>query len=218
MIQGIIFDMDGVLIDSELHYAHMIQNMFTEYGMEIPFSVCLEQVGKSFQDTMTTLTEYWTNTTCKEEFHQIYERYRNALNIKYKEILFDYVPELMQYCKKQGMKIAIASSSPLTVIHDMAHECALESYLDFMVSGENIAKNKPAPDIYLITAKKLGLRPEECIVVEDSPIGIAAAKTAGMFVIAKRHNVIPLEQNEADFTVESLAEIINYLKKNREKI
>jgi len=211
MKKGILFDMDGVLIDSEMSYNYMIQDIFKKKGIDLPLSVCLGQVGKSFSATIDALMEYWYNSD-REELVKLYEESRDSLNMRYSEIVFDGVAELMQYCKEQGMKTAVASSSPPSSIQAMAKECKLEKYLDFIISGDSIENPKPAPDIYLLCAKTLGLRPEECIVVEDSTIGIQAAKAAGMFTIAKHHAIIPLDQSKADMIIENMTEIISYLK------
>lgn len=210
MAKGIIFDMDGVLIDSEPCYAQLVVDMFAEHGHQIPKKICLSQVGTPYRQAVSVFLQYWPGIS-EEEFTDIFQKYRLAFDIKNREILFPGVRELMRECQKRGMKVAIASGSTPQIIDKMVLDCDLDQLVDLVLSGENIKKNKPAPDIYLIAASQLGLRPEDCIAVEDSTVGIQAAKAAGMLTFAKRHADIALDQRQADYIIDDLMEIVAYL-------
>lgn len=99
------------------------------------------------------------------------------------------------------MKIGLASSSTKETISKVLDTIELKSYFDVIVSGEDFVESKPNPEIYHDTLKKLGLNQQNCIVIEDSTVGIQAAKNAGLFVIAKEDKRFNFDQSKADFSI-----------------
>ena len=133
----------------------------------------------------------------------------------YKELLGEVKPqvgleELLNFLQAENYKMAIASSSQLEEIKTIANNLKVNSYFDGYFSAEQVGNGKPAPDVYLLAAKKLGVKPEECLVLEDAPKGVQAGKTAKMLCFA-----IPSENTKngdfslADRVLNSLSEVFN---------
>ncbi|MGC9356107.1 MAG: HAD family hydrolase, partial [Mariniphaga sp.] len=118
------------------------------------------------------------------------------------------VEQLIRKLKEKGISLALASSSYPDVIEIILQKTGLKKYFDSVVSSQMAGASKPEPDIFLFTAKKLGVAPEKCIVIEDSTNGIAAAKSAGMYCVAFAGPGSELQdQNQADLIVADFGEI-----------
>ncbi len=186
-IKAVIFDMDGVIIDSEKHWK---KAELTFFGKLLPSWTKEDQqkiIGINVNDTYRILAnEYGLEMTHQEFLMRVngiaLEVYRNKCN------LIDGFLDLIKKLKIKNYKIALASSSLNEWINIVLERFKLRPFFDVVVSAEDInAPGKPAPDIYLFTAKKLDIPPEECIVIEDSKHGVCAAKAARMTVIGFRN-------------------------------
>jgi len=110
--------------------------------------------------------------------------------------------------------VGIASSSEVAMIERMMRETGLVGFVDAYVSGHDVERHKPAPDVYLACMEQLGVRPQECVVVEDSATGIAAGVAAGAYVVALGQYVTPTtEQSAADLRISRLRELPVVLEK-----
>ncbi len=211
MIKAIIFDMDGVLIDSETYYFKCFLEMMKNDGKEVDVEDFKKIVGKSHNDSLAMVGEYYDENFDGEEFLKKFDKTYREKGFNYKDILFPYVTPLLNELKNRGYRLAVASSSYKKVIETALNECEIKDYFEVISSGEDFEESKPNPEIYLTTAKKLGLNPEECLAVEDSSYGIKAAKLAGMKVVAKKDYEFNINQDRADFILNDLAGIIGVL-------
>ena len=144
----------------------------------------------------------------KERLKIIHSLYKSKISTK------PGASSLIKHLHKNNYIIALASNSPMELINTTLRRFNLNKYFTAKTSGEEVKNGKPAPDIYLATAKKIKVKPPECLVIEDAGSGISAAKKAGMFCVAlldKRYSEKEA-LNQADLIIESLKEI------NREKI
>jgi len=182
MLKAVIFDMDGVIIDSEPTHMKLENDTYKKLGIEVTGDEHLSFVGATSQYMWEVLkNKYKLNQTLEELVE--YERsiYFKYLNSEECEIsLIDGVKELIEELHKNGVKLAIASSSPLNVIEAIAKKFKIEKYFETFVTGDYVKRSKPEPDIFLYASQKLGVSPENCIVIEDSHNGVRAAKKAGM--------------------------------------
>lgn len=119
--------------------------------------------------------------------------------------------EVLQLCKEREIKTVIASGSEMHMIEKMATDCELSGIVDLLLSGADLPNNKPAPDIYLKAPEKLNLPAEKCLAVEDSAAGIAAAKAAGLRVIAKRNKAVNQDFTQADYVIDDLLDVKEYI-------
>jgi beta-phosphoglucomutase len=183
--KAFIFDMDGVLIDSENFYTEMERICFDRLGLKISHE---EHI--TYQGTATD--EMWKIIKGRHDLpHTIEElvELNNGLTIPVFENMHTMNPmpgvaELISTLRKRSVPLALASSSTPEVIDIVLDKTSLRSFFDVVVNSRMTGISKPAPDIFLLAAQKLKVRPQECIVLEDSKNGITAAKTAGMYCIA----------------------------------
>ncbi len=183
-IEAVIFDMDGVLIDAKDWHYEALNRALGLFGMEIsrydhlvtydglPTRKKLEMLSlerglpvglhEFLNDLKQTYTMELVATRCRPTFHHQYA--------------------LSKLCAL-GYKIAVASNSVRSSIDLMMQKAALDMYLEFFLSNQDVVNGKPSPEIYLKAIAKLKLRPEQCLIVEDNPNGIAAAKASGAHVM-----------------------------------
>ena len=184
MIKGVIFDMDGLLIDSEPLWQQAEIKIFGQLGIKLTREMCLPLQGKKLTEVIKYWYDYqpWENASFEEVERMIINEMKNLLqnNLMKKY----YADEIIKLAKNLKFKTAVASSSYLELIYLVLNKANWLNFIDVVHSSELEKRGKPYPDIFLTTAKMLGLQPDECIVLEDSPNGIKAAKKAGMQVIA----------------------------------
>lgn len=181
MLKAVIFDMDGVLVDSELEHLNVETEFLKTLGIELNEGEHNKYVG-------TTSSYKWS---CIKKNHDIDKKIEELMLLNsdayYKHITsskvlkaIDGVTELVDKLSENKFKLAVASSSNMDAVEASLKAITLEKYFDAVVSGQYVKLSKPEPDIFLYAANKLGVKPEECLVVEDSHNGVLAANRAGM--------------------------------------
>ena len=180
MFKAAIFDMDGVIIDSEQFHWDVNKKIFSDLGIKVSQSEYRRYIGSSNTNMWTDLKKRYGLSQPLEALVSI----QGSGNIDFlRENSFDPIPgiaELIQELKKNGIAIGLASSSPHVAIDIVLKKFAFESYFSVVVSGEDFKNSKPAPDIFLKAALLLQTAPDECVVIEDATHGVVAAKAAGM--------------------------------------
>lgn len=201
----IIFDMDGVLVDSEKIYMEMNRAFFRELGAEITYEEYQTFIGIS-------ATKMWTYIKEKANLLQSVEELKEQeKELKHKTLKeAELVPTpgligLLDMLKLNGHTLAIASSGLRKNIDLILEKLGIGKYFDLIVSGEQVVKGKPEPDIFLKAAGHFQVSPSHCIVIEDSRNGVLAAKAAGMYCIGYNN---PSSGNQdlskADIIIDSL--------------
>jgi len=177
---AVIFDMDGLLFDTERLYIEQSKISEKEFGLMIPEQIHWQAIGKTLEDARKVYAERYGRDFPVEEFMQITKdlvyRYIEEHGLPVKPGAFDLLKEL----KDRGFSVILASSSPRWMIEKNLRLAGMADFFDFTVSGEDVERGKPAPDIFLHAAALAGADPAECVVLEDSNNGIRAAYTAGM--------------------------------------
>lgn len=209
-IKAVIFDMDGVLIDSEPVYCKHILDFLHQDGVAVEISQLYNIVGSSSDKTEEMIYEFYNHSCTFEEFRTKFRKHSYA-PVEYAEIKNKHLPSVLDQLKKMNIKIGVASSSPLADIEAAMDACGIRSYMDSILSGHMFKESKPNPEIYLKSAESLGVSVDECVVVEDSVYGIKAGKSAGMFVLAKEELRFNFEQTEADRIIQDLDEVLQYI-------
>lgn len=210
-IKAIIYDMDGVIIDSEPLWREALIYCFNQVGFDFTQDKCRVTQGMR----LIEVVEYWygeqpwSNKTIKEVEQDILQKVTDL--IIEKGIAIDGVNDSINYFKNKGYKIALASSSASSLINAVLEKLNLTEAFDIVNSAENLPYGKPHPEIFIKTANDMTVKPTDCLVIEDSLNGVIAAKAALMTTI-----VIPEEVNWnnqkfaiADFNYKSLHEIIS---------
>ena len=185
--RAIIFDMDGVLVDSEPLFLNAINRLLLQEGVS-PVSEAENQeflIG-------TTIEETWRQLKLRRPLPLPAETYINRYDGIVREVMMQElapqpgVRELIAACRQRGLPKAVASSSLHIWVDLKLAAIGLTDAFDLVLGGDDVTHGKPEPDIYLKAAAGLGLPPEQCIAIEDSPVGIAAAVAAGTRTIAVR--------------------------------
>lgn len=205
MIQGIVFDMDGVLADTE-HFYQCRREAYLD-RMDFPGPRGVDFVGSNEKAIWETLVP--GDAQLREQMLQGYRAYRRFHPEDYGKLADPEVKPLLEALHRQNVRVAIASSSDQKAIHRFMEAAGVAGLVDYVISGEECAAHKPDPEIYLRAMAALGLTPATAFAVEDSPTGIAAAKNAGMTVYALRpRHGEKMDQSAANAILDSLAEVM----------
>lgn len=175
-----MFDMDGVLVDSEDLTSAAVQRMYREwYGVEVPQSAFRPYIGAG-EDMFIggPARDYGFQIDLPAAKAKAYEFY-DELALKTEYVLAGAL-EYPRACKEHGLKIAIASAADLVKVRINLRSLGLDTgFFDVVLTGSDMTRKKPYPDIYLLAAKRIDLRPERCLVIEDAVNGIKAGVSAG---------------------------------------
>lgn len=209
MVKAVIFDMDGIIIDSEPLHLSIEEDIFKKLGISIAYEEHNTFIG-------TTSHYMWdkikTNHNLTESLEELVELDRNT----YLDFLNDAldlqpingVKELIIDLHKNNIKLAVASSSPLNVIEKVLSLFEIRNYFDYIVTGDYVSKSKPEPDIFLYAGEKLDVDSKECVVIEDSHNGVLAAKKANMKCIGyKNINSGNQDLSKADIIIDDFNDI-----------
>lgn len=212
MIKAVIFDMDGVLIDSEIIYLdHMYEKLKIKYPLinrEALFAV----VGSTTKRTMEIISDVIGEDVNSHMFQELYAELWVDCRPDYPSILRKEVPDILKELHRRGYQVALASSTSRAGIDDVLTSCGLKGDFDYIVSGEEFKESKPNPEIYLHTADTLKREPKECLVVEDSTYGIMAGHGAGMTVASVIDDRFSFDRSLADYSINGLWEILDVLE------
>ncbi len=195
-IKAIIFDKDGTLHDTEKVYLRAWKAAAEEFG---GISDIEDTVRDCTGTTIPWIAEYW-----KKKYPDIpFEDYLPRRQFHYFGILEKGVPvkegahEVLSYLKVHGYRIGMATSTPYATVKEHLERTGMTDYFDAIVTGDMIENGKPAPDIYLLAARRLGVEPADCIGVEDSTNGILSIHAAGMRPVMIPDLVEPTPEVEA---------------------
>lgn len=184
MIGAVIFDMDGVIIDSEPLWAEVQKEIFTDLGVEYSEELAAKTVGIGTYDTI----DFWYRQKQWEgvSFQEVEERIlaRMQVSIREKGRMMDGLLEVLNFFKSKGLKIALASGSPLSIINQVVDKLQIREYFEVIHSIDFEEFGKPHPAIFLSVARKFEVAPLNCLVIEDSFNGLIAAKAARMKAVA----------------------------------
>ena len=181
MERVILFDMDGVLVNTEpLHY-RLWKQVFAERGIDLTFEAYKGCIGANGKRLMELVLEHYGLDFRGEK--ALFDRYYQLKeeNLRYGDIpRIEGVAETLAELQKRGYRMAVASSSTQEYIELCTDRVGIAHFFDVRFSAERVKNTKPAPDVFLAAAERMNARPAECVVVEDSTNGTRAAKAAGM--------------------------------------
>lgn len=181
--KGVIFDMDGTLIESTEADYRAWERVFNDYGRQLSYSDYVPLLGVRSANVITDhlgFTEEKEVTRILKEKFDYFVEYIHQNPIEPVTAAEVFLKNLSKY----PVKIGLATSSRKEKMQMVLEQLNFRQYFETVVTGEEVKNSKPAPDIFLKAAERLGLQPEECIVFEDGPVGVAAAKSANMKCIA----------------------------------
>jgi len=208
-VEGFIFDMDGVLIDSEPIYFEIEKSTFIHFGANVEEEEHHTYVGVTLASMFEQVQKKHLLDCTVEQMLEFHVKHVMDVIREHPELQpFNGLTDWLDWLKQSGIPMVVASSSPRALIELILEKLDIRHFFEGMISGEEVAHGKPAPDIFLRAAEILGVAPERCMVIEDSRNGVRAAKSAGMRCIGHQ-NPGSGNQNlgEADVVIHSYAEL-----------
>ncbi len=184
LIQAIIFDLDGLLVESEPLWRRAEAKVFGSLGLSLSETELAETTGIRLDEVVRIRyrKQAWSGLSLKEVENAILEEL--LVLIEREGSALPGVAETLAFFEQRGIPLGLASSSPLRVIEAQLRKIASESFFKVVCSAEFEAFGKPHPGVYLSTAEKLGIEPRLCLAFEDSLPGLIAAKAANMKAVA----------------------------------
>lgn len=209
-IKGILFDLDGVIVDT-LHYHFLAwQEMFRRWDGEVSKLTVLLHEGRSSKEILPILIQESGITIPQEKWHDFIEEkrkyYRSIVKIKFYPDAINTIEKL----RNMGIKCALVTASAKKNM-GKALTPSQQALFDIIITGDDIPRAKPNPDPYEVAQSRLKCKKEECLVVENAPLGIQSAKAAGIRCAAISTGLSKEYLNEADYFLKNLSEIFKYL-------
>lgn len=221
MIKAVIFDMDGTIIDSEPIYENISEEVYKKYGIELTEADYNRFMGSNLEDIWKDIlahhqvkekySHYKLEDFLEDHIHSSYLALAETEDLE----LIEGIKDWFEFLKEHGYKMIIASSSYEPVIEHVYQRFNLDQYMEGYLDGNSIENGKPAPDIFIKAAKKMGVQAEECLVIEDSENGVNGAYAAGAKVIGFNRAQDPSQDlSKADLIIkeynrENLNKILN---------
>lgn len=216
-IKAVLFDMDGLMVDTESLATEALIHSAKKQGYEMTEEETFQVLGF----TTKSIYEFWENyfknsdVSGKQLVDDHYKYIENVLFTTGPKKM-PYIEELLKYLKENNYKVAVASSSNMNHIINNMEKTGLKKYIDEFASGAEVKNGKPAPDVFLLAAERLGVEPKKCLVLEDSKAGVIAGSSAGAKVIMVPDMFKPDDEckEKAYKIVNNLGEVINMLEEN----
>jgi mannitol-1-/sugar-/sorbitol-6-/2-deoxyglucose-6-phosphatase len=217
MIKAVIFDFDGIIVDSEPAWAEAEMKVFSSVGIDLTPEMCKQTTGLDTQETVRYWQRFqpWSDKSVFQVFKEIIEEMQGLLlnKVDLKEGFLD----VLQLLVDKKLPLSVASSSPLKLITSGLKKFHLFDYFKIINSAENEETGKPHPALFIGTARKLGIDPTCCLVFEDSFNGAIAAKAARMKLVA-----VPEKQkgksSHLDFADVKLSSLKDFSEKHFEQL
>ena len=195
-VEAVLFDMDGLLLDTEVIYIEAMQASAAALGREMPLDFCHSMIGVPGHECNLMIADYYGAGFSIEEFREHFSVHLERLvetGIPHKP----GVVELLDFLRGRGLPLAVATSSRRRTAEHHLGKAGLLDRFKALATRDDVERAKPHPDIYLEAARRLGVAPECCIAFEDSDIGLAAAHAAGTMAFMVPDLLVPLAESHA---------------------
>lgn len=205
-MKAVIFDMDGVIINSEPLHHKVEREIVEELGGKLSDEEVASFVGTTDYNMWSKIKKKFNFKLSVEELIEM-KKERFMKEIDEIQLVPNFIDFMLSLYKK-GYLMAIASSNNRKIVDTIVNKFQLYKYMKFIISGEEVKRSKPDPEIFLTAAKKMNVTPSDCIVIEDATNGVKAAKAAGMKCIGlKNTDTGKQDLSEADLIIENFNEL-----------
>ena len=182
-MDAFLFDMDGVLVDTQQYHSRALQQVLAAVGLDVSMTELSQYAGTKRGETFVGIAAKRgimlpVNQLCDRK-DEIFAQMIAQADLQ----PIDGIPALLQQLQTAGVKMAIASSSSESFIAYIVDQLGIRPYFAALLSGEKLPRSKPDPAIYELAAQAVGAAPEHCVVLEDAALGVQAAKAAGTYCI-----------------------------------
>lgn len=207
MKKAVLFDMDGVLIDSEPVYAQCLSMAFSQAGYPIPAVDFYRFAGVEFRTKFETVIQERGLSLAAEELAAPYRAAQEKLLLDFGPMLKKGTLSVLKRLRKDGYRLALCSNSGQERVDKVFQDTGMKELFDLIITGDQVSKRKPDPGVYLLAMELLELPAAYCLAVEDSIYGIQAAKSAGLTVAALRDERFPYIEKSAEYVITDLAQL-----------
>ena len=205
MIKAVIFDMDGVLADTQRFHNKVSSNILKKYGIKIS----PEEIEEFFAGIPDRVyyKKLFEEHNIKGFERAVDEKWKQMLSLEFDDVkTINGVVDFLKDLKVNKIRLAVASSSRKDFVYRVLSALNIKDFFDVIITGEDVSRGKPYPDIFLLAAEKLGVKVEECVVFEDSINGMTAAKRAKMFCVGVVRKMLNAEY-PADVIISDFSEL-----------
>ena len=205
-LEAVLFDMDGVIIDSEPLWSKAEQQLLARRNLRYSSQLKTVMMGLDSSEAVGFLIKHYD---LKESVSDVVAERNQLVADLFRQFLrpMPHALQLVRSVQAAQIKTGLVTSSPQDLVDLALSRLNITELFDLILSGDQVARGKPAPDIYLTAAEALGVSHENCLVIEDAPHGVAAAKAAGMCCLAISTSASKLELGAADRVVRGFDEV-----------
>jgi len=208
--EAVIFDMDGVIVDSMPYHFLAWYEALRPYGVRVSCFDVYSKEGEKWNKTLKDLLIHSGMNPTKRLLDEIFARRRRIFRRFFQSFIFSGAEELLAFLEKKGYLLGLVTGSPLKEVNTIL-PLKVKTKFGIIVAGDQVKKGKPNPEPYLKAARLFGLKPGQCLVIENAPLGIKSAKMAKMPCIAITTSLPKEYLSQADFVVDKLQDILKFI-------
>lgn len=213
-IKGVIFDHDGTLVDSERCHYHIWRELLHSYGLSLEEKEYVQKFSgvPTITNALYLVENYTLSCDLAKLSQEKQQRTDQYFNVHHAPLM-NYAEECIKQCQILGLKLAIATGADGDMVKNGIGKSEFYSLFSSIASSDRVNRNKPAPDVYLLAQRELGLEPDQVVAIEDSPTGISAAKAANMLCVAVENSYSKNQDlSQADFLAKDLRQASQIIK------
>ena len=204
--KAIIFDMDGVIVDSMPYHFLAWHEALRPLGIRVSCFEVYCREGERWEKSLKDFLRQGNIKPTKAILKKIFIRRQKIFRSYFKRLIFSGAEEFLKCLKKKGYLLGLVTGTPMPELEKILPK-RIKKFFDYFVTGDRVKNGKPSPEPYLQAAQGLSVKPGECVVVENAPLGIESAKRAGMFCVAVTTSLPEDYLKRADVVVDRLEEI-----------